>query len=294
MPSFEERVQRTVKQLQEVPLATMCANIARYRNEWLDQALPARPGYAEMTPREVYELLFFEQMGLKREELPLVEDTPDRATWLSYNPCTLLEACRALGWDTRQVCRSGNEKATQAFVSRINPRLRFHRSYEKIRPYAPYCQEWIVRVDFEAYMRLAIEEARLARAEGDPAHGAVVVLDNQVLGRAHDTTVTAHDPLLHASIQAIRQAVHSQPQGGSDLCGAILFTTGEPCPMCTSLAVWANLTTIVYGLKAEELALLEGPRKTWGFDLNAGEVAAQAPGMLEVIGGVLSDECRSA
>ena len=83
-------------------------------------------------------------------------------------------------------------------------------------------------------MRIAIEEAKNSRAEVNKGYGAVVVFQNTILGKAHDTVFTEKDPSLHAEVNAIRQAVDSF--GDINLCGSILFSTCEPCPMCTSLA----------------------------------------------------------
>jgi tRNA(adenine34) deaminase len=164
--------------------------------------------------------------------------------------------------------------------------LRFHRSYEEIRPYADYCKEKIIRIDFATYMHIAIQEAQLAKSEGNKGYGAVVVLDRQVLGQAHDTAITEHDPSLHAEMNAIRQAVKAK--GDTNLCGASLFSTCEPCPMCASLAVWANLTTIVYGISIEETARLGRSR----IQISANQIIAQSTCSIEVIGNVLHDECK--
>jgi len=225
-------------------------------------------------------------MNLDRGELPILSESPDEIVWLSRNRCPLLEACIALGLDTRKVCRPVNEKATQAFLSRINPQLRFHRSYEEIRPHADYCKEKIIRVDLASYMRFAIQEAQLSRSEGNKGYGAVVVFDDQIIGQAHDTAITERDPSLHAEVNAIRQAVKTK--GDTDLCGAILFSTCEPCPMCASLAVWANVTTIVYGISIEETAALGRSR----IQISANEIIARSPCSIEVIGNLLHDECR--
>jgi tRNA(Arg) A34 adenosine deaminase TadA len=226
-------------------------------------------------------------MELSPDDLPIVSESETEIVWQSANPCPTLEAVKALGLDTRTVCRATTEKSTQAFLSQIDPQLRFLRSYEEIRPYATHCREMIVRVDFEAMMRLALEEAKLSRQEGNRGYGAVVVLGQRILSRAHDTAVAQRDPSLHAEVNAIRQAV--EVLGDSNLCGAILFSTCEPCPMCSSLAVWANLTTIVYGASIDETARLGKAR----IHVSADEIVAKSPVMIDVIGGVLHEECKA-
>ena len=287
MNSFEERVQRTIEQLKHESFRAIATDITQKRMAWLDRTLPEKPGYDQFTPREAYEMLFFEHMKLERSELPVISESPDEIVWLSRNRCSLLEACIALGLDTRKMCRPVNEKATQAFLSRINPQLRFHRSYEEIRPYAAHCREKIVRTDFGSYIRIAVQEAQQSKSEGNKGYGAVVVFDNQVMGQAHDTAVTERDPSLHAEVNTIRQAVKAK--NDPDLCGAILFSTREPCPMCASLAVWANLTTIVYGISIEETSQLGRSR----IQISANEIIARSPCFIEVIGNILHDECQT-
>lgn len=286
MTAFEDKVRRTTEQLQRETWRAMALDITQKRMAWLDRVLPDRPGYDEFTPREAYELLFSENMELDLSELPVVSESPDEIVWLSRNRCSLLEACIALGLDTRKVCRAVNEKATQAFLSRINPQLRFYRSYDEIRPHADCCREKIVRTDFAAYMRTAIQEAQRSRSEGNKGYGAVVVFDNQIIGQAHDTAITERDPSLHAEMNAIRQAVKAKHD--PDLCGAILFSTCEPCPMCASLAVWANVTTIVYGISIQETAQLGRSR----IQISTNQIIAQSPCSIEVVGNVLHDECK--
>jgi tRNA(adenine34) deaminase len=286
MNTFDQKVRRTIEQLQRPSFHAIAQEITQKRMAWLDYTLPEKTGYEEFTPRDVYELLFFENMKLERDELPVVSESPDEIVWLSRNRCSLLEACLALGLDTREVCRAVNEQATQAFLSRINPQLRFHRSYDEIRPHADCCREKIVRTDFAAYMRTAIQEAQLARSEGNKGYGAVVVFDNQIVGQAHDTAIMERDPSLHAEMNAIRQAVKTK--GDADLCGAILFSTCEPCPMCASLAVWANVTTIVYGISIQETAQLGRSRIL----VSASEIVARSPCSIEIVGDILHDECR--
>ena len=285
MHMFEDKVRQTIDQLQHGSFQAMSAAIAAKRMAWLDRNLPART--PPFTPREAYELLFFEQMDLERDELPVVSETENEIVWLSGNRCSLLEACIALGLDTRQVCRPVNEKATQAFFSRLDPQLRFHRSYTEIRPYAEYCREKIIRIDFDAYMRVAIQEAQLSKSEGNKGYGAIVVFEDRIVGQAHDTAITEGDPSLHAEVNAIRQAVKTL--GDPDLCGAILFSTCEPCPTCASLAVWANVTTIVYGMSVAETTRLGRTR----INVSAKQIIDRSPVAIEVIGDILHDECKT-
>jgi tRNA(Arg) A34 adenosine deaminase TadA len=282
---FEARVQRHVERLGTLSCREIERQVAEVRIAWFRQNRPEigdRP-----SPRRAYELLFFDYMGLSAHELPVVSETETEIVWLSRNRCPTLEACQLLGWDTRRVCREAFEKSTQALVSLLDPQLRFLRSYTEIRPHADHCREWIVRVDFQAMMSLALEEARRSKGTGNKGYGAVVALGNRILGQAHDTAATEGDPSLHAEVNAIRQAVRTLDD--PNLSGAILFSTCEPCPMCASLAVWANLTTIVYGASIAETAQMGRSRIL----VSAQEMVDRSPAMVEVIGGVLGEQCRS-
>jgi len=67
--------------------------------------------------------------------------------------------------------------------------------------------------------------------------------------------------------------------GGQQPEWTILFSTCEPCPMCSSLAVWANLTSIVYGVSIEETVQMGKSR----IQVRAKEIVGQSPVMIEVI-----------
>lgn len=73
----------------------------------------------------------------------ITEHTERRIVMRWRNPCPTLAACRKLGLDTRQVCKKAYEKPVQEFLKRVDPRLRFDRNYENIRPYADFCEEII-------------------------------------------------------------------------------------------------------------------------------------------------------
>jgi tRNA(Arg) A34 adenosine deaminase TadA len=237
-----------------------------------------------VSPREAFELFFFAYMGRTPDELPVIEESPHRIVWASNDPCPTLNACRTLGLDTREICRAVSDRPVQTFLSRLDPRLRFVRDYATIRPHAAHCREQIVRVDVEGAMREAIAEARVAKSEGNKGYGAMVLVGDVVLSKAHDTAVTSRDPSLHAEHTAILEAVklHAAP----DLTGALLVSTCEPCPMCTGLAIWSGVTTIMYGSSIADTAAMGRTR----IQVSARELADRSPRVVDVVGGVLQEE----
>jgi tRNA(adenine34) deaminase len=172
--TFESAVSRQIEKLQSGALCEVESGVCEKRRRWIEEREHRLDG-ERITPRWAYELFFREYLGLDLDEVPIVSETTDRLVWRSLNPCPTLDACIALGLDTRRICRAVYEKSTQAFFSALDPSLRFHRSYVEIRPHAPHCGEWLVRVNFEAAMKMAIEEARTSRAEGNKGYGAVVL-----------------------------------------------------------------------------------------------------------------------
>jgi len=93
--------------------------------------------------KRAYTLLTIEYLGLNPEEVPIVYEDSKKIVWRSYNFCPVLEACKRLGMDTREVCKKAEEEPVQALISKINPNLKFSRNYEEIRPYKDYCEEII-------------------------------------------------------------------------------------------------------------------------------------------------------
>ncbi len=290
MTAYEDALEHEIVGLQTGDYGAVERRRSDKRLAWLeahgypgrgDDPLPAVP----VSPREAYNLLFFGYMGLSPNDTTVVEESGVHIAWQSYDRCPTLEACTTLGLDTRRVCRAVSERPVQTFLSRLDPRLRFVRDYTVIRPYAPHCREQIVQVDVEGAMRAAIAEARRAREEGNKGYGAVVLMGDRALARAHDTGVTRGDPSLHAEHSAILQAVEAW--GSPDLTGALLVSTCEPCPMCTGLAVWAGVTTIMFGSSIADTAAMGRSRIL----VSAAEMAERSPQVLDVVGGVLRGEC---
>jgi tRNA(adenine34) deaminase len=146
MERFSTRVKRQITALSRRPYQEIAAETVQKRTEWYEARVKSIGRKIPPTPRAAFELFFFEYMGVPTEDLQVVSEGPTHITWRSTNPCPTLQACQALGIDTRLVCREIYESSTQAFFYLIDLRLRFSRSYEEIRPYASYCLESIYRV----------------------------------------------------------------------------------------------------------------------------------------------------
>jgi tRNA(adenine34) deaminase len=93
-------------------------------------------------------------------------------------------------------------------------------------------------------MRLALEQARLAAADGEVPIGAVVIRDGAVVAMAHNRTRTLPDPTAHAEVLAIRAA--AQALGQERLDGCELWVTLEPCAMCAGAIAHARLARVYY------------------------------------------------
>ena len=101
------------------------------------------------------------------------------------------------------------------------------------------------------YMQEAIAEAMfgIEHGHGGP-FGAVVVRDGQIVGRGHNRVLFNHDPTCHAEMEAIRDACKNL--GTYDLLGCTIYVTAEPCPMCLTACLWANIATVVHGCSRED------------------------------------------
>jgi tRNA(Arg) A34 adenosine deaminase TadA len=87
--------------------------------------------------------LILMKIGIKSSEAPIVEKSENKIIFHSKNYCPSLEACIILDLDTREVCKEVYERPTEELIRRLNPKLKFTRNYECIRPYSDYCEEII-------------------------------------------------------------------------------------------------------------------------------------------------------
>ena len=135
----------------------------------------------------------------------------------------------------------------------------------------------------EEYMRLALEEARLAAAEGEVPIGAIIEKDGVVIARAHNRVESEKQGIAHAEILAMQKA--SEIVGDWRLDGCTLYVTKEPCAMCAGAMVNCRISRLVFGCADTRLGA-------------AGSTLAitNTPNALHsvnVISGVLEEECKT-
>ena len=94
-------------------------------------------------------------------------------------------------------------------------------------------------------MQRALSLAKRAQDEGEVPIGALVVLQDEILGEGWNRPIAAHDPTAHAEIQALRAA--AAKTGNYRLTGATLYVTLEPCEMCLGAMFHARVARLVYG-----------------------------------------------
>jgi tRNA(adenine34) deaminase len=99
------------------------------------------------------------------------------------------------------------------------------------------------------FMKKALQEAQTAYDKDEIPVGAVVVIDNRIIARAHNLTEALNDVTAHAEMQAITAAANYL--GGKYLQNCTLYVTLEPCQMCAGALYWSQISRIVYAAKDE-------------------------------------------
>ncbi len=133
----------------------------------------------------------------------------------------------------------------------------------------------IVPYNDEYFMKRALQEANLALSKNEVPIGAIIVMNNQIIARAHNLVETLNDVTAHAEMQAFTAA--SDYLGGKYLTKCTLYVTLEPCQMCAGASYWAQLGKIVYG--AKDVAR--------GFSSTSIKLHPKT----KVLGGILEEEC---
>ncbi len=99
--------------------------------------------------------------------------------------------------------------------------------------------------DHQYFMRKAFQEAELAFEKNEVPVGAVIVINDKIIARAHNLTETLNDVTAHAEMQAFTAAADFL--GGKYLKKCTLYVTLEPCQMCAGASYWTQIDQIVFG-----------------------------------------------
>ncbi len=105
-----------------------------------------------------------------------------------------------------------------------------------------------------SYLEEAVEEAKkgMQEEDGGPFGAVIVNQKGEIIARGHNEVLKTNDPTAHAEICAIRKAC--QKLNTKDLTGYTIYSTCEPCPMCLSAIIWANIKTVYYGSNRKDAA----------------------------------------
>ncbi|SMC36862.1 nucleoside deaminase [Cellulophaga tyrosinoxydans] len=108
----------------------------------------------------------------------------------------------------------------------------------------------ILPYDDTYFMKKALQEAEIAFEKGEVPVGAVIVIQDRIIARAHNLTEQLNDVTAHAEMQAITAAANFL--GGKYLKDCTLYVTLEPCQMCAGALYWSQISKIVYAAKDPE------------------------------------------
>ena len=132
----------------------------------------------------------------------------------------------------------------------------------------------IAPFDDTYFMKKALQEAEVAYEKGEIPVGAVIVVQDRIIARAHNLTEQLNDVTAHAEMQAITAAANFL--GGKYLTNCTLYVTLEPCQMCAGALYWSQIAKIVYAATDEKRGY-----KALGTQLHP---------KTKVVGGILADE----
>lgn len=136
------------------------------------------------------------------------------------------------------------------------------------------------------YLRRAIAAARRAREHGNTPFGALLVdAGGNILMEQENVEITTHDATAHAELALIRRA--SMAYSPEFLASCSLYSSCEPCAMCTGALYWANIGRVVYAMAESELFALNGTNEAKpSFNSSCRTILAQGQKDITVIGPV--------
>ncbi|MGJ8648534.1 MAG: tRNA adenosine(34) deaminase TadA [Marinomonas colpomeniae] len=137
----------------------------------------------------------------------------------------------------------------------------------------------------QKWMELALELAAKAALENEIPVGAIVVLNDEVIGEGYNSPISLCDPTAHAEIQAIRMACKAT--NNYRLPGATLYVTLEPCSMCAGAIIHSRIDRVVYaatepksGVAESQGRFFDAPFLNHQVDVHSGVLAEVASSQL--------------
>jgi len=140
------------------------------------------------------------------------------------------------------------------------------------------------QLDDERFIRRAIQIADLAMTHGNQPFGALLVKDGEIIIEAESTKVNTKDCTRHAELTVA--ALASMILDKETLSKCTLYSSTEPCAMCTGAIYWSGIGRVVFGCSNEALCNLKGDK----FQLKCRDVLAHGTRKVHVIGPVLEAE----
>jgi tRNA(Arg) A34 adenosine deaminase TadA len=143
------------------------------------------------------------------------------------------------------------------------------------------------------YLERAIELSRQSRANGNHPFGALLVLDDQIVLESENSVGTTGDATGHAETNLVRLA--STTFSRSDLARASLYSSCEPCAMCSGAIYWAGIGRLVYALSEDGLYAITGSNpENPTMRLPCREVLVRGQREIEILGPALEDIAANA
>ena len=133
---------------------------------------------------------------------------------------------------------------------------------------------------YQHFMRIAIEQAKLAYSIGEVPVGAVITKGDEIISTAFNRRETGKNALYHAELDAIDKAC--EILGGWRLWQCELFVTLEPCPMCTGAVINARIPKVIFGVYDKKAGSCGSIVNLFDFPYNHKS---------ELVGGILENEC---
>jgi tRNA(Arg) A34 adenosine deaminase TadA len=142
------------------------------------------------------------------------------------------------------------------------------------------------------HLAAAIEVARQARASGNHPFGAILVIGDEQVLEAENTVITGRDATEHAEMNLVRLA--SARFGPEQLRQATLYSSTEPCAMCSGAIYWTGIGRVVFGLAETELVAMTGAsEQNPTLSLPCREVFARGQRPVVVDGPLLTEQARA-